>query len=342
MQQPARRLEIIDMRRVVIHIGYPKTGTTTLQSSIFKESRRAPDVRVLGVPPEGPSAAPNTYLRFRRHLLGLRPRIVPPVVRWPGGASRPASVTEILTDEAVLDHALRHAISAGTDRTTALDDVLARLDRLIPDGDQRTLLVTTRAQHDLLPSLLAQDLHLLPRSRRSMEAVLAIIERPASLLRRLLDFSWAIDRLQEALRVDRVRILPLELLCAHPDAYWDRARDIVGLPRMPEVEGTSPRLNERRADPLAWRSSQGSATSFAMRISASIPTPLPPEFVKRFVRLPTAPPQLKRSPILRVTAADQRRIASLYADGYRRLLASVDLGTDLPAVLDHAAPSLEG
>lgn len=326
------------MRRTVLHLGFPKAGTTSLQAHLFDAAASSATVTVLGIPPEGPSGAPNTFLRFRRHLLGLRPARLPPAVRWPGPAVLEAGAVEVLTDEVFLDLALRRAIADADDSTEPLDAALSRLRNLLPHGSQRSLLLTTRAQHELVPSLVAQVLHLLPRSRRDLDGVVDLLEHEESLLARLLDFEWTLTRIRDALDVDAVHLLPLELLRIDPNGYWRRLHSAVGLPPPIGEDRASPPLNERRVDGRTWRSSAGGPTALAMRAFATLPLPLPPESVKRRIRLPGAPTATGRSPVLRISTEQVDRIRRRYSEGYAGLLRSAGLGEALPAVLEAAAP----
>lgn len=311
------------MQDLVLHLGFPKTGTTTLQEQLFAWNSSTGSPTVLGMHPDGLSSTSNDHLRLRRHLHGLRPRSIPPRVRWP--AVRPGLGTRLLfTDEATISRALHHAIASDDRGTDRLDRMLRRIRAIVPPGARLHLLVTTRTQDLLVPSLLAQGYFLLPQSRRTVEAVLPRIEDTSSLLARMLDYQWVSEHMQHVLGALSITYLPLELLEEDPSRYWALVGEVLRLPRdTVATAAEAGRANVRRVSQSEWETSTSRLASIAYRLSFAFPLPLPPEVLKRRIRFPSGPRTTPDSPRITVTAEQRRRILAIHGERYRALLASV-------------------
>lgn len=98
------------MRRVLVHLGYPKTGTTLLQRGVFPRVVQRTGGRLLGMDPDGVGGTAMPYLRFRRTLSGQRPDWFLPRPHW-GRLAPEGWERLILSDEGPLSSELRRIAS---------------------------------------------------------------------------------------------------------------------------------------------------------------------------------------------------------------------------------------
>ena len=208
------------MRPVVLHVGLPKTGTTSLQRELFA---RHPGLCLVG--------KPLTRLDPRMHrlltaILRLEPweyrRVEPELAALvPELLDRPGD-TVLISDEELSTGSL----GARVDRLTIAD----RLQRLFPTAE---VVFTVREQSDALRSMYG-ELRRLGAASEPLSAWaerrLALPETAAGLHLFRYDDLYAIY----AERFERVHVVPYEQLRATPEAF---VRALCGLLRVDPGEG---------------------------------------------------------------------------------------------------------
>lgn len=267
------------MRRVLVHLGYPKTGTTLLQRDVFRRVTRSAERHVIGMDPDGASGTPMSYLRFRRTLAGQRPDWFLPRPHWRDLAPEGWEHL-ILSDEGPLSSEIRRIIHGR--RPGRFESRLEWLRERIPTGARASILLTTRAQGQLIPSLLAEMHHSLSPAARDLRRWVTMAEDPGSPLHALLDAERVLGRLTTTLGAAEAHLLPLELLATDPGEYGARLSRALGEPIEPP---TGDRQNVRRIDRDEWVTSTtvgaGGIGRAVYRLYARRALPLPPRILLR-------------------------------------------------------------
>lgn len=145
------------MKRFLLHLGYPKTGTTTLQASLFA---KAPNVNFIGkLAIDGRETLPDSLDAFRTlvnygslyHVQTEGPATLRRVVDDTKDAETVLASLEGLTNPFVDTH-----YTQPKDIYRKATDIRRILSPLIDSGVDIRILVTLRRQSELLPSLFSQ------------------------------------------------------------------------------------------------------------------------------------------------------------------------------------------
>ena len=307
------------MRTILVHLGYPKAGTTLLQRIVFPAFGAAAGNKVIGVSPDGFRGTPMEYLRFRRTLSGQRPDWYRPRVRWDALVSDDWNQL-VISDEGPLASELRR-VARGQDSERFIH-ALGTLRDLIPAAAHIELLLTTRAQGQLVPSLLAEVHHSLPPRARDAEGWAARAADPASRFHSMLNPMRLLAAMTAALNPVKTHVLPLELLDVDPPEYTRRLSEALGGWR---VDLPRTRANARRETGESWSTSTadrgGALRRGTFRVYAASSLPLPPRtLTDRF--LPSDVPKSSNG-VVRITLAhrDQARLTRSFAEANRHLLS---------------------
>lgn len=316
------------MRRVVIHVGFPKTGTTTLQRAVFPRLA-GPRLGYLAISSDGAVRSDLSHLRWRREMVGLRPGWFRPRTSLEDllhARHLVGSPTEalLISDEQLLVDPLLAALIERRGAADAIEAMFRRLRAFLPENLEVRLLLTIRRQEELLPAFVAQMAHRVPRARqRRLETAIEVLDRQGSALHAALAFDEVIDRAHRTLRPTSVTVLPLEQLASDVDRYLDGLHGAVGV----DGEGSEalPALYSRRADEGTWVTSYGPASSLVHRAYANLPLPLPPEWAKRLGRFADTPRPRGGPPTIVMRAAHREHLRRSFTASNARLAAKTGL-----------------
>lgn len=300
-------------RRIVLHPGFPKTGTSALQRHVFMGVGDEATA-YLGVADSGARGTDNRFLRWRREMTGRRPVWFRPRAGFDellrshhlrGKWAR----TLVMSDELLLGQPLREALRGRGVGGGSLDRVLERLRASLPRDASIDVLLTIRRQEDLVPSFVAQAAQLMPDARhRTLRHAIEVLEHPGSELRRLLSYDRTAARVADALGAE-VTLLPLERLDRDADGYLSTLERLIGsAPLRTDV----PVTNRRRGQANEWATSFSPLSSLVYRASMVVPL-FPPEAMKR--RIPFRDSPAPRAPglILKRSESDREHLRDLFA-----------------------------
>ncbi len=202
-------------RPVTLHVGLPKTGTTSLQMNLFL---RHPQIAYVGKPLTRFSVAQAQVFEA---LMGWSPR------RWreEQGALR-THVDELLAsrpgERVVLsEEELSTALSAGR---VGRAEVAHRLASLFPDA---TVLMVVRNQLAAVGSMYGQLVRVGRTDQPFAGWVSDLLERPEWLA--AYDYGQAVQDYEACFSGDRVRVLAFEQLAVSPDGFVRSVCDVVGV-----------------------------------------------------------------------------------------------------------------
>jgi hypothetical protein len=313
-----------------LHIGLPKTATTTLQERLFPALG---GVHYVGIPmTDGFAAAPGDGARhrllaecFRRSerlwaAVGddVLAEFLGPKQRW---LQQPTSV--LASDEGV---------GRTASRTALLGAHLSSMERTVRSWgfDDLRVLCVFRRQDEWLASHYAQVSDRKPApSQQDFEATVSHVLDPHAgrfKLGAMLDYQSLHEALEGAVGADRLLMLPYERLRADPAGFDDALCAFVGTP-VPETGSAEAVRNARSDRPGTWRLRRRPTRveRSLRRIHARLPLP---------DRLST--PSMTRPGTIELTAVLREQILDAYAVSNRAL--GRRLGTDLSTFGYHPAP----
>lgn len=316
------------MRRVVIHIGFPKTGTTTLQRAVFP-TLVGDEVGYLGVAPDGAIRSDLAHLRWRRGMVGLRPEWFRPrvtlasLLRARHLVGTPAE-TLLISEEQLLVDPLLDALTERRRAPDAIRAMFGRLRRFLPSDLDIRIIMTIRRQEELVPAFVAQMAHRVARQRhRRLSHAIDAIERPGSSLREAFSFDEVAGIARTTLRPTSITLLPLELLASDAARFVAALADAVGTDG--SGAATMPSLYSRRLDEGKWTTSYGPVSSLVHRAYARLALPLPPEWAKRRSEFSDTPRPRRDPPVVERTETDRERLRRQFAASNARVAAATGL-----------------
>lgn len=246
------------MKRVIIHPGYPKTGSTTLQGTVFPDLCRAHGWYYFGkeYAADGSSATTQLVRQFLRafphwdeiYIQHNRDRILADYELFD------TSTIFVSLEELIL----RSLKGDVTEDGPVCDDLFAafrKLKALFSSADEIQVILTIRRQRELVPSLYAQGYnHFFRRipGTKTIESYLSHLSPDSSYPRLFspLYYAAAVAELRNIFGTESVLVLPFELLRDEPDTFFGRLGAFLGQPYEPQEMR---RLNTRRVG-SGWKS----------------------------------------------------------------------------------------
>ncbi len=225
-----------------VHIGFPKSGTTTLQENLFANH---PDINCLGRPNHGT----GDYRAFRAALAG------------DGFSAETVSQTKSF----IHSRAVANKVNVVSDETLCLEPypsvMLERLLRACPDTH---IVLTIRNQYDAIRSIYVNHGQMLknaPAPYRGRHVTFAnflahaigTFEKDHRGDLAALDYASLYTQCAALFGTNRVHVLLFEELAAHPNRFSQRLSKVLGIP----ADGIAERLRMPPRNPAA---SQRSST----------------------------------------------------------------------------------
>lgn len=143
------------MKKLLLHIGFPKTATTTLQEAVFLKLHEQGVINFLG------RTVKSTHTRFGKSNFSGVDWVVAIRKHFLFGKELPAQAItlskdklNVLSDEDLTIHGLFHTAQFGVERSPA--KLAPILKKLTSDADEVILLMSVRNQVDLIKSCFIQ------------------------------------------------------------------------------------------------------------------------------------------------------------------------------------------
>ncbi len=318
--------------RVIIHPGYPKTGSTTLQGTVFPDLCRDNGWVYFGKEygPDGSSKTRPVVREFLRmfprrdELYFLRNG---EVVRAEFGLDGDGTLF-ISLEELVL-RSFKGDISDGLPLTDDLLSSFRKLKALFSDADRLQVMITLRRQSDFLPSLYAQGYSHYYRhiaETRDLDRFLANLLPDATYPHLLspLYYDMVAQGLWHVFGRENVAVLPFELLKEEPDSFFRLMATFLDV----DYTGTTvTRLNTRRGE-RGWQSRDYSLLAGIRRARRQrnarirLPRWLRTGIVRLFGAIP-----LRKAETITMTERQEKIITETFRESNRRLadLTGIDL-----------------
>jgi hypothetical protein len=138
------------MKRLILHVGYPKTASTTLQEGLFLQLHKMGKINFLGrtvtsthkkLLKEG--FTQDWVVDFRKHFIMNRNLPLPKY-------ELSDNLLNVISDEDLTVPAIFNHIQFGVEKNPL--DFVEPLHELLKEADEVTILITIRNQADLIPS----------------------------------------------------------------------------------------------------------------------------------------------------------------------------------------------
>jgi hypothetical protein len=209
------------MENIILHIGYPKTGTTTLQNAWFYNLHTNNFIKYFGkCTHNNANSALGEQLLLRQFTNSKGKSFAP---------SLDNEVVNVFSDERICLPLVfkQNSPKYGRDTTNIFDSAKI-LSNVFKDYQNVSILITIRNQCDLINSMYAHYYYYLRTHDlySNMSAFLNYILYESHIL----NFDTIAAHFAEVFGPDDVYILPFELLMQEPEQYLQSLSDVLQLP----------------------------------------------------------------------------------------------------------------
>lgn len=209
------------MDRIILHVGYPKTGTTTLQDAWFYNLHTSGLIKYYGkCTQKNANLASGEQLLLRQFTNLKRDSLPLPLDK---------RVSNVFSDERICLPLVfkQNSPQYGRDAMSIADSA-AILSNVFQNHGNVTILITIRNQCNLIRSIYAHYYYYL-RTHPSYSDISGFIDHILH-ESHVFEFDKIASHFAKLFDSDNVRILPFELMMNEPDRYIQTLSDILQLP----------------------------------------------------------------------------------------------------------------